>query len=119
MRETLGNRQSVIARELTKLHEQFIRGALDEIRDAIAQTEVRGEIVLLVGPPVADAAEAADQIATRSIAEEIAALMRDEGIDQKAALKRVARARHLSKSEIYRRLMAERAAEETALDEVK
>jgi hypothetical protein len=45
--------------------------------------------------------------------------MRDEKLDQKTALKRVARARRLSKSEAYRRLIAERAAEEIAADDVE
>ena len=118
-RQALGNRQCVVARELTKLHEQFIRGALDEVHARMSQTEVRGEIVLLVGPQVADAAESVNQAGSRSIAEAVAALIDDEGLDQKAALKRVARARRLSKSEAYRRLIAERAAEETAADDVE
>ncbi|MEN3335159.1 MAG: rRNA (cytidine1402-2-O)-methyltransferase [Blastocatellia bacterium] len=118
-RAALGNRQCAVARELTKLHEEFIRGALDEVCEAMQTREVRGEIVLLVGPPVADASEAMDRESVRSIAEEVAALMRDEKLDQKTALKRVARARRLSKSEAYRRLMAERAAETIASDDVK
>ena len=113
-RDALGNRQSVLARELTKLHEEFIRGSLDEIRDATQESDVRGELVWLVGPPIHDA-EAANQDTVRSIAQTVTALMRDEGLDQKAALKRVARVLHIGKSEAYRRLMAERAAEETTL----
>jgi 16S rRNA (cytidine1402-2'-O)-methyltransferase len=118
-REALGNRRCVIARELTKLHEQFIRGTLDEVHEAMEQGEARGEIVLLVGPPLEDAAELVNQAASGSIAAAVAALIDDEGLDHKAALKRVARARHLSKSEAYRRLMAERAAEEIAPDDVE
>jgi 16S rRNA (cytidine1402-2'-O)-methyltransferase len=117
-RNALGNRQCAVARELTKLHEEFIRGRLDEVCEAMQQADVRGEIVLLVGPPVEDA-EAINQSASRSITEAVAALTRDEGLDQKAALKRVARARRMSKSEAYRRLMAERAAEEIAPHDVE
>ena len=118
-RAVLGNRQCAVARELTKLHEEFLRGALDEVREALQQRDVRGEIVLLVGPPSEDAAEAVDQESLGSIAEQVAALMRAEKLDQKTALKRVARARRLSKSEAYRRLIAERAAEEIAADDVE
>src|SRR5262249_41466287 len=118
-RETLGNRQCVLARELTKLHEEFRRGSLAEVYAALEHTEVRGEIVLLIGPRVAGDDEAADQEPTQGIAAEIAALINNEGLDQKAALKRVARARGLSKSEAYRRLMAERAAEESAPHDVE
>jgi 16S rRNA (cytidine1402-2'-O)-methyltransferase len=103
-RDLLGDRQSVVARELTKLHEQFIRGALSEIEI----TETRGEIVLLIGPPVGDK----NLEPARSILEEVEAAMRDEGIDRKSALKRVARARQISKSEAYRLMLAEASAHE-------
>jgi 16S rRNA (cytidine1402-2'-O)-methyltransferase len=103
-RDVLGNRQAVVARELTKLHEQFIRGALSEIE----VTETRGEIVLLIGPPTDDK----NLEPVRSILEEVEAAMREDGIDRKSALKRVARARHISKSEAYRLMLAEASAHE-------
>ena len=103
-RDVLGNRQSVVARELTKLHEQFIRGALSEIEI----TEARGEIVLLIGPPTDDK----NVEPARSVLEEVEAAMRDEEIDRKSALKRVARARGISKSEAYRLMLAEASAHE-------
>ena len=109
-RATLGNRACVIARELTKLHESFIRGSLAEIE--IPESAARGEMVLLVGPPLADAANQQATDAPRSILEEVEALMRDEQIDQKSALKRIARDRRIGKSEAYRLLLAERAARE-------
>jgi 16S rRNA (cytidine1402-2'-O)-methyltransferase len=109
-RTMLGNRACVIARELTKLHESFIRGWLAEIE--IPASAARGEIVLLVGPPAADATNQQATDAPRSIFEEVEALMRDEQMDQKSALKRVARARQISKSAAYRLLLAERAARE-------
>ena len=104
-RDLLGNRQSVVARELTKLHEQFIRGALSEIEI----TETRGEIVLLIGPPADDK----NVEPASSILEEVEAAMRDEGIDRKSALKRVARARRISKSEAYRLMLAEASGRES------
>ncbi len=103
-RDVLGNRQSVVARELTKMHEQFIRGALSEIEIA----EPRGEIVLLIGPPTDDK----NVEPARSILEEVEAAMREDGIDRKSALKRVARARRISKSEAYRLMLAEASAHE-------
>ena len=114
-RQALGNRRCVVARELTKLHEEFLRGPLDEVIETLQEGDVRGELVLLVGPPSEDV-PAGGQEPPRSITKEVTAFMRDEGLDQKAALKRVARARGLSKSEAYRRLMGERAAQETADD---
>jgi 16S rRNA (cytidine1402-2'-O)-methyltransferase len=118
-RAALGNRRCAVARELTKLHEEFLRGSLDEVHAAMQPNDVRGELVLLIAPLMAGDAEAAPQELSRSIAEEVAALMRDEGLDHKAALKRVARARRLSKSEAYRRLLAERAAQEIAAEDIE
>jgi 16S rRNA (cytidine1402-2'-O)-methyltransferase len=91
----------VVARELTKRHEELLRGTAAEIRAVLADRErIRGEIVLLVeahssGIPVAPPA---------GVAERVAELMRSEGLDQKDALKRVAKERGLSKSEVYREL---------------
>jgi 16S rRNA (cytidine1402-2'-O)-methyltransferase len=105
-RDLLGNRRCVVARELTKLHEEFIRGTLSEIE----LPETRGEIVLLVGPPMGDALKGLEP--ARSIREEVETAMREEGLDRKSALKRIARARHISKSEAYRLMLAEASAHE-------
>jgi 16S rRNA (cytidine1402-2'-O)-methyltransferase len=107
-RDVLGPRQSVIARELTKLHEEFIRGSLSGME--LGEGAIRGEIVLLIGPPVDDDRSAGESDAPRSILEEIEAVMRDEGIDRKSALKRVARSRRISKSDAYRLALAEQSA---------
>lgn len=106
-REAFGDRECVVARELTKLHEQFIRGRLSEI--AMPEGSARGEIVLLVGPPREGPANQTETQATRSIVEEVEQLMDTEGLDQKSALKRVARERGVGKSEAYRLMIAERA----------
>jgi 16S rRNA (cytidine1402-2'-O)-methyltransferase len=44
-------RPCVVARELTKLHEEFIRGTVAEVARALSQREVRGEVTILLGPP--------------------------------------------------------------------
>jgi 16S rRNA (cytidine1402-2'-O)-methyltransferase len=106
-RKGFGDRQCVIARELTKLHEEFIRGRLSEI--ALPEASARGEIVLLVGPPREGPAKQTEGEATRSIVEEVEQMMDAEGLDQKSALKRVARERGIGKSEAYRLMIAERA----------
>jgi 16S rRNA (cytidine1402-2'-O)-methyltransferase len=102
-RELLGERRVVVARELTKVHEEFIRAKLSEL-DLLDRT--RGEIVLLIGPP-ANAIPGRAQ-PSESVHKEVEELIRAENIDQKAALKRVARARGISKSEAYRRMLDER-----------
>lgn len=107
-RDVFGNRQCVIARELTKLHEEFIRGTLADIE--LREGAMRGEIVLLIGPPVAGESKRDQPVALRTIVEEIEAVMQDEGVDRKSALKRVARLRGISKSDAYRLMLAERSA---------
>jgi 16S rRNA (cytidine1402-2'-O)-methyltransferase len=100
--EILGpDRPVVIARELTKIHEEFLRGTAQEILGILKQRgEVKGEIVLLIGA----AAEGAGQIATISIRTRVEQIMQEEKVDEKTALKKVARELGISKSEAYRQL---------------
>jgi 16S rRNA (cytidine1402-2'-O)-methyltransferase len=104
--EVFGNRQCVVARELTKLHEEFVRGSLSQLK--LPDGTARGEIVLLIGPPVPGQPRQPSSEPMASIAEEIERLLSAEGLDQKSALKRIARERGISKSEAYRLMIAER-----------
>lgn len=92
-------RQIVVARELTKIHEEFLRGSagrvLHEIRD---RGEIKGEITFLIGP----ATKGDIQSASGSIRDRVAEIMRDEKLAQKDALKKAAKERGISKSEAYR-----------------
>jgi 16S rRNA (cytidine1402-2'-O)-methyltransferase len=69
---TMGPREAAICRELTKLHEDISRGTLAELADRADQLETRGEFVLVIGPPAADAlamtAEALDQLLREQLA---------------------------------------------------
>jgi 16S rRNA (cytidine1402-2'-O)-methyltransferase len=96
----------VVARELTKLYEEFLRGTAAEVRRALAARErIRGEIVLLIEAiPPAHPAQAGG-----SVLRQLSQLMDSEGLDEKDALKRVARDRGVSKSDVYRELQRERA----------
>jgi 16S rRNA (cytidine1402-2'-O)-methyltransferase len=94
---------AVIARELTKLHEEFLRGTVAELRARLeSRASVRGEIVLLFSPLSKEAATS-----IRSIAADVAALMQTEALSEKDALKRVARERGIGKSEAYREFQRE------------
>jgi 16S rRNA (cytidine1402-2'-O)-methyltransferase len=89
----------VLARELTKLHEEFLRGKAGEVRTQLAERErVRGEMVVLVEARASAASKAAEE----SIAALVERLMKDEGLSEKDALKRAARERRTGKSEVYR-----------------
>jgi 16S rRNA (cytidine1402-2'-O)-methyltransferase len=95
----------VIGRELTKLHEEFLRGPVSQIRQQLAdRASIRGEIVLLFSPSRRETT-----IATRSIAADVAALMQSEALSEKDALKRVARERGIGKSDAYRELQREQS----------
>jgi 16S rRNA (cytidine1402-2'-O)-methyltransferase len=93
------NRRVVVARELTKIHEEFLRGTTGDVLAGLkSRGDVKGEIVLLIGP--AAAGEAAPTVV--SIGDRVEQLMREERLDEKAALKRIAKERGISKSEAYR-----------------
>jgi 16S rRNA (cytidine1402-2'-O)-methyltransferase len=97
----------VLARELTKVHEEFVRGTVREVRETIAAREsIRGEMVLLVDAQPLSASAAA---IGASVLERVAELEKSDGLTEKDALKRVARERGVSKSEIWRELQRERA----------
>lgn len=88
---------AVLARELTKLHEEFLRGSVSEVRSKLEERErVRGEMVVLV-----NARPGAVQHAAESIPELIERFMK-EGLSEKDALKRAARERGIGKSDVYR-----------------
>jgi 16S rRNA (cytidine1402-2'-O)-methyltransferase len=95
------SRPVVVARELTKIHEEFLRGTASQVLAVVkARGEIKGEITLLIGP----ASEGEVQSSAVSVRERVAQLMRDEKLDEKAALKKVAKERGISKSEAYREL---------------
>lgn len=109
--ELWGSRlHAVIARELTKLHEEFVRGTVAEVRAELARRDrIRGEITLLVeAPRMADTAEDTNG-ALGKIADRICKMESENGIDEKEALKRLAREMGRSKSDLYRELQRERA----------
>jgi 16S rRNA (cytidine1402-2'-O)-methyltransferase len=108
-RDILGERNAVIVRELTKLHEEFARGSLSELSARFATEDAaRGEFVLIIDQARSNGEAASIVNGSTSIAARVAAL-EQEGLDQRAALKRAAREFSLTRSEAYRRLVAERA----------
>jgi len=99
--------QVVVARELTKLHEEFLRGKVMEVRQQLASRErIRGEITLLV--EAKSFAASTNQTAI-SISARVHELQQSENLNEMEALKRTARERGISKSEAYRELQRERA----------
>ncbi|MGH9470672.1 MAG: 16S rRNA (cytidine(1402)-2'-O)-methyltransferase [Terriglobia bacterium] len=102
----LGGRPVVIGREVTKLHEQFLRGRASEILAALKRGGAKGELTVLIGPPVPGAAEVAT--AGPSLQHEIEKLVQARQLSQREALKALARSTGIPKSELYRRWQAEK-----------
>jgi 16S rRNA (cytidine1402-2'-O)-methyltransferase len=119
MADTLADLESVFspalrvvaARELTKLHEEFLRGTVAEVRQQLAARDrIRGEFVLLIEAPAQHlGAAGADSQARETISARVARLQAESNLDEKEALKRLARELGQSKSELYRELQRERA----------
>lgn len=106
--DVLGDCYAVIAREVTKLHEEFLRGHVSQLLEALKERPVRGELTLLVSP---DARPPTPKVRGRPglIGQRVVQLQKQRGLDLKGALKVVARERGLSRDEAYRRLQEEKA----------
>ena len=92
-------RRVVMARELTKIHEEFLRGTAGEVLEVLKKRgEIKGEITLLIGP----ASNRESPAGSVSIRDRVEQIMREENLDEKAALKKAAKERGISKSEAYR-----------------
>lgn len=104
--EILGNRNAAVVREITKLHEETVRGNLKELAAKFSDGEVKGEIVLVI-----DRAGNFDlnaEISDEKTLPERVAELENEGVDRKLALKKAAKEFGLSRSEAYRILQTER-----------
>ena len=92
-------RQVVVARELTKVHEELLRGTARELAESIRVREVKGEITILIGKAVAE-----KQAENLDLGVRLREIMREQKVDEKAAMKALAKERGVSKSEVYRDL---------------
>lgn len=98
MSEIFGQRRMVLAREITKLHEEVMRGTVSEVFEVLIESKIAGEYVLVVeGRP-----EAEDVHREEDAVREIRSLMR-KGMGRKEAVKRVAEQYGLSRKELYDR----------------
>ena len=106
--EVMGpDRHVVVAREVTKLHEEFLRGRAADVLDQLKKRgEVKGEITLLIarqeGRELNGESREARAESRVSLAQRIREIMAADKVDEKAALKKVAKERGIGKSEAYR-----------------
>lgn len=102
--DVLGDRNASVSRELTKLHEETVRGKLSEILAHFEATAPRGEFVICIEK----GSEGETSIGDRTLAERVAEIESETG-DRKAALKQAAKEFGLARSEAYRILQSERS----------
>lgn len=103
--KTLGRRHAIIAREITKIHEEFLRGDLAELLVRVQHTQIRGEITILIAP-ASDHEEPANEFPVTALRDRVEQIMRERAIDRKAALKLAARERGLTRREAYKELLS-------------
>ena len=107
----LGNRTACIAREVTKLHEEFRRGKLSELFTSLQERPAKGEITLLIGAEdPADARTPANSM--QSLAERVEELIHQAKLDRKEALKLAAKERGITRREAYDKIVGSRETEE-------
>jgi 16S rRNA (cytidine1402-2'-O)-methyltransferase len=100
--QILGPRQAVLGREITKLHEEFLRGTLAELASRLSESPARGEMTLVVAPPATGATSIPKGITLRACVEQ---LVNEEKLGRKAALKQAAREFGLQRREAYKQLL--------------
>lgn len=102
MREVLGNRQIAVARELTKIYEEFILGTVSEVIETVSQAKVRGEVVILIAPGEAaiKEVESLDSVLDR--------LLNEDGLSIKDAAKKAAEITGISRNEAYTKALKAR-----------
>jgi 16S rRNA (cytidine1402-2'-O)-methyltransferase len=102
VRDIMGDqRRIVVARELTKVHEEILRGQVADVFDELRKRDggVKGEIVLLIAKAESTVGNVT---AKKSAAARLAEIMRDQALDEKSALKALAKEMGVSRSEAYR-----------------
>ena len=96
MREILGDRAVVVAREITKVHEEFLRGRLTEVAGQLAAREIKGEVVIVVA-----GSQGESEISEAQVKDEIRKL-KNQGLGVKAIAELIGERHSLAKREVYR-----------------
>lgn len=101
MMNVFGNRQGVVGRELTKLHEEFIRGNLQELWKHFKTVEPKGEFVVVVeGSEHVDRSQVEKWVGV-SIADQLLQLMKEQKLSKTEAVKAVSKMRDLPREVVY------------------
>lgn len=109
--EILGDRPACLAREVTKIHEEFLRGKLSEILTSLEERAGRGEITMILGPP-SPVEDRAHSDSSQTLAARVEELMHQANLDRKEALKLAAKERGLSRHDAYAQIVNQKARQE-------
>jgi 16S rRNA (cytidine1402-2'-O)-methyltransferase len=102
--QVLGDRPLVLARELTKLHEEYLRGTVSGLLEELrSRTSLKGEMTVIIGR---SSPSQTGELAEKPLAERVAELMENNGLPRMDAIKQAARERGLSKREAYGHLQS-------------
>ena len=102
--EILGDRPACLAREVTKMHEEFRRAKLSGLLESLRDKPIKGEITLLIGP--ADPSQNGARVDTsQSLAERVEELIHQAKLDRKEALKLAAKERGITRRAAYDQLL--------------
>ena len=101
LKDVIGNRKITLARELTKIHEEFIRGNIDELIEKTEQ--LKGEIVIIIQGTT----EKKENSLNFLTLEEHYKYYEDKGLEKKEIIKRIAKDRKTNKNEIYQKFIKE------------
>lgn len=93
LKECIGNRKIVLARELTKIHEEFIRKSVDELLDVV--DNLKGEMILVI-----EAGETKEEVKEINIEEQYK-IYKEQGLTKNEIIKKIAKERKTSKNDIY------------------
>ncbi|MDD5284883.1 MAG: 16S rRNA (cytidine(1402)-2'-O)-methyltransferase [Desulfuromonadaceae bacterium] len=95
IREVMGERQIVVARELTKIYEELVRGSVSEVVESVSRGKVRGEVVILVAPGETMAQKC------EPLADLLRQLMVNDKLSVKDAARKAANITGVSRNEAY------------------
>lgn len=101
--EILGNREIVLARELTKIHEEFIRDNVTNILNRI--DEIKGEFVILIEGSLESKQDLELSVINEKSLEEHYAFYENQGMSKKDIIKQIARDRNINKNEVYQQFL--------------
>jgi len=107
IRESLGNRNIVLAKEITKIHEQYIRGNIEKVLSELPE-EIKGEYVIVMAGNEKTKKDEEKEIINKLTLEEHYDFYEAQGFEKKEIIKKIAKDRNVSKNEIYQMLIGKK-----------